>query len=65
MVNNLRKQSTFDIQEWFRILDRYAAEGPFMLDREQPPAPERAPFDDDPREDGRNVRERGKPCAKP
>lgn len=42
------REGTFNIAEWFNLLDKYAAEEPFVLDREQTVTPERAVFEDDP-----------------
>lgn len=47
-----QRERTFDIQEWFNLLDQYAAEEPFVLDREQMEAPQRVVFDDDLTEGG-------------
>lgn len=46
------RERTFDIQEWFNLPDRYAAEEPFVLDREQAVPVERAVFEDDLTEGG-------------
>lgn len=51
MVQKARER-TFNIQEWFKLLDKYAAEEPFVLDREQAVPVERAVFDDDLTEGG-------------
>ena len=40
------KEKAFNIQEWFAILDRYAAEELFVFERAQPVAPERIIFED-------------------
>ena len=45
-----QEERTFNIQEWFRLLDEYAAEKPFVLEREQTVAPERAVFENVPPE---------------
>ena len=37
----------WDVQKWFEILDAYAAEEPFVFDREQPSAPDRVIFEDE------------------
>ena len=41
------KEGTFNIQQWFDLLDKYAAEEPFVLNREQTVTPERVVFVDD------------------
>lgn len=42
------------VQEWFNLLDSYNSE-PFLLDREQPLAPERIIFEDDDEEGGHDA----------
>ena len=45
MTREQEKKSFRNAQEWFAVLDKYAAEEPFVFDREQPVIPERVIFD--------------------
>ena len=51
MRSKRREQETFDVEKWFRVLDRYAAEELFIVDREQPTAQDRVVFENDPEKD--------------
>ena len=50
MVRKRKDKTGMVAQEWFKALDKYASE-PFLLDRDQPIAPERIIFEDEPREE--------------
>ena len=50
MVRKRKDETGMVAQEWFKALDKYASE-PFLLDRDQPIAPERITFEDEPREE--------------
>jgi hypothetical protein len=49
-----QKGKTFNTQDWFKLLDKYAAEESFVLHREQAVAAERAAFENNRTEGSRD-----------